>query len=105
MLHESRPSGSWLIFDVGQMMTPEVHSGSVSVHAERAIRVRREKRRKWRMFGIGLAVRLLGLALIWLGDGSPSVFRKMLVVLGVILSVGGITVLRYMLISGFRKKK
>jgi len=57
------------------------------------------------MFGIGLTVRLLGLALIWIGDGSPSIFRKAVVVLGVILSVGGITLLRYLLISGFRKKK
>jgi hypothetical protein len=56
------------------------------------------------MFGVGLAVRLLGLALIWLGDGSPSVFRKAVVVLGVILSIGGIAVLRYLLISSFRKK-
>lgn len=50
-------------------------------------------------------MRLLGLALIWLGDGSPSVFRKAVVIVGVILSVGGIAVLRYLLISGFRKKK
>ncbi len=57
------------------------------------------------MFGLGLTVRLLGLALIWVGDGSSSLFRKTLVVLGVILSVGGIAVLRYLLISGFRRKK
>ena len=57
------------------------------------------------MFGVGLSVRLLGLALIWLGDGSPTLFRKALVVLGIVLSIGGITVLRYMLISGLRKKK
>lgn len=54
---------------------------------------------------MGLAVRLLGLVLIWLGDGSPSLLRKALVVIGVILSVGGIAVLRYLLISGLRKKK
>lgn len=64
-----------------------------------------EKRRKWKWFGIGLAVRLFGLLLIWLGDGHDSVFRKGLVVLGVVLSIGGIGVLRYLLISGFRKKK
>jgi hypothetical protein len=73
--------------------------------AEVAIQRRRDKRRKWRIFGIGLAVRLFGVILIWLGDGSPAILRKVLVVLGVILSIGGITVLRYLLISGFRKKK
>jgi len=57
------------------------------------------------MFGVGLSVRLLGLALIWLGDGSAELWRKTLVVVGVILSVGGIAVLRYLLISGFRRKK
>lgn len=64
-----------------------------------------EKRRKWQLFGVGLAVRLIGVLLIWLGDGHDSVFRKGLVVLGFILSVGGIGVLRYLLISGFRRKR
>ena len=64
-----------------------------------------EKRRKWRLFGVGLAVRLIGILLIWLGDGHDTVFRKGLVVLGLILSIGGIGLLRYLLISGFRKKK
>ena len=64
-----------------------------------------EKRRKRRLFGIGLAVRLIGVLLLWLGNGHDSVFRKGLVVLGLILSIGGIGVLRYLLISGFRKKK
>lgn len=63
-----------------------------------------EKPRKWKLFGIGLAVRLVGLLLIWLGDGHESVFRKALVVLGLILSIGGIGVLRYLLVSGFRRK-
>ena len=64
-----------------------------------------EKRRKWKLFGVGLAVRLVGVLLIWLGDGHDSVFRKGLVVLGLILSIGGIGVLRYLLISGFRRKR
>ncbi len=64
-----------------------------------------EKRRKWKWFWIGLAVRLTGLLLIWVGDGHASAFRKSLVVLGLILSIGGIGVLRYLLISGFKKKK
>jgi hypothetical protein len=45
-------------------------------------------------------VRLLGLVLIWAGDGSPATWRKAVVVLGVILSVGGIAVLRYLLLAG-----
>jgi len=64
-----------------------------------------EKRRKWKLFGAGLAVRLIGVLLIWLGDGHDSVFRKGLAVLGLILSIGGIGVLRYLLISGFRRKR
>lgn len=64
-----------------------------------------QNRPKWKLFGIGLAVRLLGVFFIWLGDGHESVFRKGLVVLGLILSIGGIGVLRYLLISGFRRKR
>ncbi len=54
---------------------------------------------------IGLSVRLLGVALLWFGDGSPSLVRKAAVVVGLILSIGGIGVLRYLLVSGFRRKK
>lgn len=63
-----------------------------------------EKRRKRLLFGAGLAIRLVGVLLIWAGDGYDGMFRKGLVVLGLILSIGGIGVLRYLLISGFRKK-
>lgn len=56
--------------------------------------------RDWRLFFIGLGVRLAGLALIVIGDGSPALHRKALVVVGVVLSVGGIVVLRYLLLSG-----
>ena len=63
------------------------------------------KRQKWKLFSIGLAIRLFGVLLLWLGDGHDSVFHKGLVVLGLILSIGGITVLRYLLFLGFRKKK
>jgi len=63
-----------------------------------------EKQRTWRIFATGLAVRLAGIVLIWLGDGHQDLFRKGLVVLGVILSVGGIGILRYLLISGLHKK-
>ena len=54
---------------------------------------------------MGLAVRLVGVALLWLGDGSDNLFRKGLVVTGVVLSIGGIGVLRYLLFSGLRKKR
>jgi hypothetical protein len=64
-----------------------------------------KKSRRWGLFGIGLCVRLSGLLLIWWGDGYDNAFRKAMVVIGVILSVGGIGVLRYLLISGWRKKK
>ena len=53
-----------------------------------------------RLFALGLGVRLLGLALIWAGDGSAAWWRKAVVVLGVALSVGGIVVLRYLLLAG-----
>ena len=53
-----------------------------------------------RLFALGLGVRLAGLALIWAGDGSTARWRQALVVLGVVLSVGGIAVLRYLLLSG-----
>ncbi|MHB1308731.1 MAG: hypothetical protein ACYDC1_22315 [Limisphaerales bacterium] len=86
-------------------MNPVIESPMASSVADVADQVRRDKRRNWRMFGAGLAVRLFGLLLIWLGDGSSSVFRKAVVVLGVILSIGGIAVLRYLLISGIRKKQ
>ena len=66
---------------------------------------RAQKRRKWRLFVVGLAVRLLGVLFIWLGDGHHSVSRKALVVVGLILTIGGIGVLRYLLISGFRRKR
>ena len=45
-------------------------------------------------------MRLAGLVLIWIGDGDPALFRKALVLIGLVLSVGGIAVLRYMLLAG-----
>ena len=72
---------------------------------EEAKQRRVQKRKKWRMFGVGLAVRLAGVALLWLGDGHAGWFRKSLVVVGLVLSIGGIGILRFLLISGFRKKK
>jgi hypothetical protein len=59
---------------------------------------------KLKIFALGLAIRLAGLALIWLGDRHDSLFRKTLVVIGVILSIGGIGVLKFLLYHGMRKK-
>ena len=53
-----------------------------------------------RLFALGLGVRLVGLALIWAGDGSGARWRQAMVVVGVVLSIGGIAVLRYLLLSG-----
>jgi hypothetical protein len=68
--------------------------------ARRPIVTASPKRRQWRLFALGLGVRLVGVALIWAGDGSPALWRKALVVVGVVLSVGGIAVLRYLLLAG-----
>ena len=56
--------------------------------------------RSRRLFVVGLGVRLVGLVLIWAGDGSAAWWRKVLVVIGVVLSIGGIAVLRYLLLAG-----
>lgn len=62
------------------------------------------KHRKRKLFALGLAVRLVGVALLWQGDGSDGLLGKGLVVIGVVLSIGGIGVLRYLLFSGLRKR-
>jgi hypothetical protein len=62
------------------------------------------ERRTWRAFGVGLGVRLAGLGLIWAGDGSDAWHRKALVVVGVALSVGGIAVLRVLLLAPLLSK-
>ena len=106
---DSRPapgpaSGRWASA-VGEHLSSVTKPTIASLPADATAQVRRDEGTKWRRFGLGLAVRLFGLVLIWLGDGSPSVFRKALVVLGVVLSIGGIAVLRYLLISGFRRSR
>jgi hypothetical protein len=62
-------------------------------------------RRTLRVFTVGLSVRLAGVGLIWLGDGHDGVFRKGLVVAGVVLSIGGIGVLKYLLLRDFRWRR
>lgn len=68
------------------------------------IPVGRAPLRGWRLFAIGLAVRLTGALMIWLGDGSPALYRKAIVVVGLILMIGGMTVLRYMLLAKLLRK-
>ncbi len=58
-----------------------------------------------RTYAIGLGVRLFGALLIWLGDGSAALWRKAIVVFGVVLSVGGIGVLKFLLYQGLKKKR
>ena len=53
-----------------------------------------------RLFALGIGVRLLGLALIWAGNGSVALWRKAVVILGVALCIGGIAILRYLLLAG-----
>jgi len=72
--------------------------------AAEEVPVRSTNHRTWTLVTLGLAVRLVGVGLIWLGDGHESVFRKSLVVSGVVLTVGGITVLRYLLLSPLLSK-
>ena len=58
-----------------------------------------------KLFALGLITRLLGAGLIWAGDGHDHVFAKSSVIVGVILSVGGIAVLRYMLFRGLCSRR
>ena len=57
------------------------------------------KRRRRRAIAVGIGVRLLGVVLIYLGDGHTSLWSKALVVVGVVISVTGIGILRYLLLS------
>ena len=62
------------------------------------------RRRTLKVFAASLGVRLVGAGMIWLGDGSPSLLRKAVVAVGVVLSVGGIAVLKYLLIHGSKRE-
>jgi len=57
------------------------------------------ERFQWRFFAISLTIRVFGAVLIWLGDGSPLLWRKAVVVLGVVLFLVGITGLKYLLMA------
>ena len=56
--------------------------------------------RKWQLVALGIAIRLVGVLLLWLGDGSEDWWRKTVVIVGVLLSIGGLTLLRFLLLSG-----
>ena len=56
-----------------------------------------EARKKLKTFAIGLAVRLAGIPLILIGDGHDALWAKALVIIGVIITVAGMTVLRFLL--------
>jgi hypothetical protein len=57
------------------------------------------ERFQWKVFAISLTIRVLGAVLIWLGDGSSLLWRKAVVVLGVVLFLVGITGLKYLLMA------
>ena len=56
------------------------------------------------VFAAGLSVRLVGLLLIVLGNGHTSVVSKVVVIVGVVLSVFGIGVLKWLSFQPRRKK-
>ncbi len=56
-----------------------------------------EARKKLKTFAIGIGVRLAGLPLILLGDGHDTLWAKALVIAGVIITVAGMSILRFML--------
>ena len=53
--------------------------------------------RKLKMFVTGVLVRLIGVGLIILGEGHDNLWAKALVVCGVIITVTGMAILRYLL--------
>jgi hypothetical protein len=57
-----------------------------------------------RVFAMGMVIRLVGLLLIWLGDGHTSLISKVVVVVGVILSIGGIAILKWLSFQPRRKR-
>ena len=60
--------------------------------------------KKLKMIAIGIIVRLAGADLIVLGDGHDSLWAKVLVVCGVIITVAGMGILRYLLLSPLLSK-
>ena len=52
---------------------------------------------KLKTFALGLGVRLAGVALIALGDGHDNPWAKALVIAGVVVTITGMGLLRYLL--------
>jgi hypothetical protein len=67
--------------------------------------VGRRPRSKWRVFVTGLSVRLFGALLILLGDGHDTLLAKGSVVLGVIVTVTGMGILRWLLFQSLFRRK
>jgi hypothetical protein len=65
---------------------------------------RLDKRKKLKMIATGIIVRLAGVGLIVIGDGHDSLWAKALVVSGVIITVTGMAILRYLLLSPLLSK-
>ena len=63
-----------------------------------------DRRKKQRVIASGIIVRLFGAGLIFLADGHDSLWSKALVIAGVIISVTGIGILRYLLLRPFFQK-
>ena len=63
-----------------------------------------DRRKKLKAVAVGIAVRLFGGALIFLGDGHTSLWSKVLVIVGVIISITGIGILRYLLLQPFLRE-
>ena len=63
-----------------------------------------DTRKKRKLIAIGIGIRLFGAALVVLGDGHDNIWSKVLVVVGVIISVTGIGILRYLLLSPLLRK-
>jgi hypothetical protein len=63
-----------------------------------------DQHKKLKAVAVGITVRLFGGVLILLGDGHTSLWSKALVIVGVIISVTGIGILRYLLLQPFFSK-
>jgi hypothetical protein len=63
------------------------------------------KHRTLAVFAWGLGVRLVGGAMIWAGDGHRHWISKVVVVIGIVLSIGGIGVLKWLAMQPRRRRE
>jgi hypothetical protein len=82
----------------------EVIAGNGGSAGGLPIREEVRKRPGWRSFVVGLGIRLVGVAMIWLGNGRTSLLSKVVVCVGVALSVLGIGVLKWMMYAGMKRR-